>query len=212
MHPNPVFRGEHRARNLDFARERAFGVLAVSTAEAPLLSHVPYLLSEDGEVLDLHLVRSNPILRLLQTPVPARIAVSGPDSYISPDWYEIDDQVPTWNYVAVHLSGALELRPVEDLRDLLERQSAFMEDRLLPKPPWLPGKMTDEKLARMMRMIVPCRLRVSDVQGTWKLNQNKPDVVRLKAADQVEASGIGSETSELAVLMRDIWPDHPADS
>ncbi len=203
MHPNPAFRAEDRARHIAFARDRAFGVLAISAETAPLLSHVPFLLSEDGSVAELHLVRSNPIVRVLNTPCAARIAVSGPDGYVSPDWYGIDDQVPTWNYVAVHLSGQLELRPQADLGDLLDRQSAFYEGRLLPKPPWSPAKMTPDALERMKRMIVPCRMRVDDIQGTWKLNQNKPDSARAAAAEHVEADGFGIEVRELAALMRE---------
>ncbi len=203
MHPNPAFRAEARAHHIDFARSRAFGVLAVSAPQAPLLSHVPFLLNEDATWADLHLVRSNPIVRLLKQPQTARIVVSGPDGYISPDWYGIDDQVPTWNYVAVHLTGVLEMRPVEELRDLLDRQAADFENRLLPKPPWLASKMTLGALDRMMRMIVPCRLKISDIDGTWKLNQNKPDEARHRAADHVQSAGIGSEVARLASLMRE---------
>ncbi|WP_372572691.1 FMN-binding negative transcriptional regulator [Ruegeria jejuensis] len=203
MHPNPAFRGTETARNIRFARERGFGILAAASDGPPLMSHVPFLLSEDSSIADLHLVRSNPILRLLKSPVAARIAVSGPDGYVSPDWYEIPDQVPTWNYVAVHLTGTLETRPQSELRALLDRQSDFNETRLLPKPPWTADKMSDDALARMMRMIVPCRLRVQAIDGTWKLNQNKPDEVRLRAADRLAEGGFGAETQALSALMRD---------
>ncbi len=202
MHPNPAFRAEARARHIRFARDRAFGVLAVSTQNAPLLSHAPFLLNPDGSMIELHLVRSNPIVRALKQPQSARIAVSGPDGYISPDWYGVADQVPTWNYVAVHLTGTLEALPSNALLDLLDRQSAFYESRLLPKPPWVTAKMSTEALAKMMRMIVPCRMRVDDIQGTWKLSQNKGDSARLGAADHV-AGGFGSELSDLERLMRD---------
>ncbi|WP_170336528.1 FMN-binding negative transcriptional regulator [Ruegeria arenilitoris] len=202
MHPNPAFRAEDRARHVAFARDRAFGILALSTQDAPLLSHVPFVLDEDGQVAELHLVRSNPIVRLLKQPQAVRIAVSGPDGYISPDWYAVEDQVPTWNYVAVHLTGQLKLMPQDTLPDLLDRQSEFYETRLLPKPPWVSGKMSKGALVRMMRMIVPCRMQVEDVQGTWKLNQNKTEDARLGAADQVEAAGFGVETGRLAALMR----------
>ncbi len=202
MHPNPAFRAEDTARHIAFARERAFGVLTLSTDQAPLLSHVPFLISEDGAVADLHLVRSNPIVHALKQPRVARIAVSGPDGYISPDWYGAEDQVPTWNYVAVHLTGRIRVLPHSELRDLLDRQSAFYEERLRPKPPWTAGKMNSDALERMMRMIVPCRLQVDDIQGTWKLNQNKTDKMRHSAADYVEADGFGSETGLLATLMR----------
>lgn len=207
MHPNPVFRAEDRARHIAFARGRAFGLLALSTEDAPLLSHVPFLLDEGGKLAELHLVRSNPILRALQQPRTARIAVSGPDGYVSPDWYGIADQVPTWNYVAVHLTGTLETLPQDRLADLLERQSAEFEARLQPKPPWVIDKMSTDALNRMMRMIVPCRMRIDDIQGTWKLNQNKPDTVRLSAAEQIAAGGFGMELHALQKLMRSVGQD-----
>ena len=202
MHPNPAFHTESDTRNLDFARERGFGVLAVCGDAGPMVSHVPLLVSEDGARVDLHLVRSNPIARALKGPLPARIDVLGPDGYVSPDWYEVPDQVPTWNYVAVAITGTLERRPQEEMRDLLDRQSAHFEAQLKPKTPWTTGKMTPEVLERMMRQIVPCRMTVEAVDGTWKLNQNKPDDVRLRAAEQVEAWGVGAETRLLAALMR----------
>ena len=104
--------------------------------------------------------------------------------------------------MAVHLTGTLELRPQEELLDLLDRQSAWFEDRLLPKPPWTTAKMNPLTMQKMMRMIVPCRMRITGVDGTWKLSQNKPDAVRLAAADGVEAHGFGAGTGTLARQMR----------
>lgn len=202
MHPNPVFHDADAARNLAFARDRGFGVLAMNAPDGPLISHVPFVLSDDGASVALHLVRSNPIARLLTSPQPVRLAVSGGDSYVSPDWYEVSDQVPTWNYVAVHLTGTLELRPQDEMRALLDMQSAHFEDHLRPKTPWTADKMDAAALDRMMRQIVPCRMTVTGVDGTWKLSQNKPDDVRLRAADGVEAFGVGSDLAVLAALMR----------
>ena len=204
MHPNPIYHDADVARNLAFAREVGFGVLAANGADAPMLSHVPFLLSDDGTVAELHLVRSSPIARALKAPLTASIAISGPHGYISPDWYGIEDQVPTWNYVAVHLTGQLELRPQDELRDLLDRQSGHFENLLLPKTPWTTGKMTPDVLDKMMRQIVPCRMQITDVDGTWKLNQNKTDEVRLGAANGVEANGLGVNTDALAAQMRDV--------
>jgi transcriptional regulator len=202
MHPNQVYHTADAQRNLDFARKRAFGVLAVSGEEGPVISHIPFVLSEAGETLDLHLVRSNPIARMLTTPLKVRIAISGGDSYISPDWYEVDDQVPTWNYVAVHLTGILELRPQEEIRELLDRQTSFFEEQLRPKEPWRVAKMTPDVLDAMMQKIVPCRMQVTGVDGTWKLSQNKPDPVRMRAADGVAAYGLGTDIHTLVELMR----------
>ena len=207
MHPNPVFHTETAERNLSFARARGFGVLAISIADAPVFAHVPFLLNEEGSLADLHLLRSNPIARALKTPQTARIAVSGPDTYVSPDWYEVPDQVPTWNYIAVQLTGTLRLCPADELHAMLDRQSAAYENRLAPKAPWTTSKMTPEVMERMMRTIVPCAFEVTGVDGTWKLNQNKPDKVRLRAADQVAEHGFGSETARIAEMMRKAGTD-----
>lgn len=204
MHPNPAFRREDETRNLGFARERGFGVLAVTVEGAPLMSHVPFLLNEAGTEADLHLVRSNPIARACTAALPARIAVSGPDSYISPDWYEVEDQVPTWNYVAVHLTGVLKPLPQAALWDLLDRETAFFEQRLLPKPPWRSEKMSPGVMDKMLRMIQPFRLEIAQTDGTWKLGQNKPETVRQRAAAGVEAYGQGQELALLAALMRGV--------
>ena len=203
MHPNPIFRREAHERHLSFARARGFGILTLSgDDDVPLISHVPFLLSETGESAELHLVRSNPIARSLRTARPALIAGSGPDAYISPDWYGMDDQVPTWNYVAVHLSGWIERLPQETLLPLLDRQSAAYEARLAPKRPWTTAKMSEEGLARLMRSIVPCRFVVDDVDGTWKLGQNKSNAARRGAAQGVARGTPGMETEALADLMR----------
>ncbi len=204
MHPNPAFRQETEKRAIAFVRDRAFGVLAVNSAEGPLLSHVPLLLAADAGHADLHLVRSNPIARL--DGVPAVMAVSGPDAYVSPDWYGVPDQVPTWNYVAVHLRGRLERLPETAMHEMLDRQSASYEARLQPKKPWTTSKMSPEVLTRMMRMILPFRLHIDRIDSTFKLSQNKSADARAGAADGMEAARIGQDAASIARLMREL-PD-----
>lgn len=201
MHPNPIYRRTTDARAFDLVRDRAFGQITLTGPDGLLASQIPVLLAPDETTLDMHLVRSNPILRLLDTPQDALLAVMGPDGYVSPDWYGANDQVPTWNYAAVQIRGTLEALDHATMHDMLDRQSAHFEDQL-PKTPWTTAKMTPDVLEKMMRQIVPCRMTITDVQSTFKLNQNKPDDVRLRAADAMESSGIGMETATLAALMR----------
>ena len=204
MHSNPAFRRVSRDRNLALAAQRGFGVLAIDGA-SPLVSHIPFVLADDGRAVHAHLVRSNPIAESLRTRERAAVlAVSGPDSYVSPDWYGTDGvgQVPTWNYVAVHIRGMLRLRPDETLRGHLDALAARFEDELRPKPPWTPSRVSPNQLGALMRAIVPVELAVECVDGTWKLNQNKGDSLRLQAAGQVEAGGYGQEVDALARLMR----------
>lgn len=203
MHPNPVYRHANADQNLEFARAQSFGILAISTEGAPLISHIPFRISDDSDWVEFHLVRSNPIAQALKQPRSAKMIVQGPHSYISPDWYGVEDQVPTWNYVAVHLSGQAELLEEKRLHGILHDLSEHFESRLLPKPIWRSDKMTDGVMERMMRQIVPARMRITQIEGTWKLNQNKTDEVRLSAADNVADHGMGSEVDILAHMMRE---------
>lgn len=175
----------------------------VNGEDGPLCSHVPFVLSPDSDHLEAHLVRSNPIAALLaKSSQQAVLAISGPDSYVSPDWYQSPDQVPTWNYVAVHLRGRLALQPADQLTTHLKNLSHQFEAALTLKPEWLLEKVSPAVQARLMRMIVPVRLHIKSIDGTWKLNQNKDDAIRLSAAENIERDGIGHEVRQLAALMR----------
>ena len=199
MHPYPAFREDSDAKNLRFARDSGFGTLSVNGENGPVIIHIPFLLDETGGFAEFHVARFNPIARIGQG--PGVLTVTGPNGYVSPDWYEMDDQVPTWNYVAVHMRGNLETLPKDRLSDLIDRQSAFFEEKLAPKPPWTAGKMSDGIKDKMMKAILPFRLKIDAVDGIWKLNQNKPDDVRLRAAEKIE-SGVGSDLKILAKWMR----------
>ncbi len=177
MHPNPAFRKAPTERNLDFARARGFGTLSVNGAEGPVLAHVPFLLSPEGGFADLHLARSNGVIAA-GLPAKAVLAVMGADAYISPDWYGLPDQVPTWNYIAVHLRGDLIPLPPETMVAHVNALSDEFEARLAPKPVWKSAKLGEGVMDRMMRMILPFRLVITGVEGTWKLNQNKTAAAR----------------------------------
>ena len=203
MHPNPVFRREPHESALELARERGFGILTVAGPDGVLAAHIPFVL-EDERVL-AHVIRANPLARHLRSgPATALLIVSGPDGYISPDWYGEPQLVPTWNYVAVHLRGSLRLLDDAALRPILDRLSTEFEGRLAPKPPWKTDKVDDDLLARMMRRIVPIELSIESVDSTFKLNQNRSAAARAGAAAALAAGGTpGMETRALAALMEE---------
>jgi transcriptional regulator len=204
MHPNPAFRKTAADRNLAFARVRGFGVLSVNGPDGPLMAHVPFLLSDDGTMADLHLARSNAVIAA-GLPAQAILAVMGPDAYISPDWYGVADQVPTWNYIAVHLRGTLVQLPDEAMDGHVNALSDRFEARLAPKPVWKSTKMGDGVMDRMKRMILPFRLNIATVDGTWKLNQNKTPAARAGVIVALDAQG-GAQ-AEIARAMRDLSDD-----
>lgn len=202
MHPNSIFRGESEARALATARARGFGCLTLAHEGRVLAAHVPFLLGEDGR-LESHLVRGNPIHRVLRAGAcEALMVVSGPDAYVSPDWYGSADKVPTWNYVAVHLRGTLALSQTP-LRGHLDRLSERFEAELAPKPVWRSDKMTPDLLDRLMRAIDVVELEIAEVDSTFKLNQNREPEERAGVVAALAEGGTpGQETRELAELMR----------
>ena len=207
MHPNPAFRTASRVENIRFARQRSFGVLTVNGDAGPLLSHIPFRLSEDGSWLEAHIVRSNPIARLLDQPAEAVMAVSGGDAYVSPDWYGVEQQVPTWNYVAVHLRGTLRRLEDDALNGILQRLSDGMEARLAPKTPWTLDKLDPDIYAKLTRQILPIGMEVRGIEGTWKLSQNKSAEARAGAASGLAGVAIGSAVNEIIALMRSVPED-----
>ena len=78
MHPNPIYRQTEAERSLEFALAAGFGQIMVSADPVPLVAHIPFLQGQQGDEIELHLVRSNPIARLLQNiQTRAKLSVSG---------------------------------------------------------------------------------------------------------------------------------------
>lgn len=198
MHPNPAFRDTPEDANLRFAAARGFGMLCINGEGGPVAAHVPFVMA-GARVVEVHLARSNAIARA-GLPAPALLAVQGPDAYVSPDWYGVPDQVPTWNYVAVHLRGVLSPMEPEGLEPQVDALSAEFEGRIAGKRPWTKHKMGEGVMERMMRGILPFRLEVTDVQGTWKLGQNKTPEARAGVIAALEAQG--GLAAEIAGMMR----------
>lgn len=201
MHPNPIFRSKDHEKSLAFAEGRGFGTLMVNGAQGPLAAHIPFVFNADKTCLGVHLLRLNPVSR---APGPALLAITGPDGYISPDWYDLPEQVPTWNYVAVHLRGELRILPPEALEPHLRALSQSFEQRLQPKPIWELDKVSFEAREKMMRMLVPAELEITDIDATWKLGQNKPDSAIKGAAAGVKSGSIGMQTADLARFMEEL--------
>ncbi len=202
MYTHPAFRID-RAEALTLLRERAFGLLVVPTGDAPLAVHVPFLIDErEGGAwrVEFHVARANPIHTFIGAGCKALLVCQGPDAYISPDWYGVANQVPTWTYTAVHLKGTARVQSEADNLGHGDRLSGFFEERLLPKKPWTSSKMDETKRSAMMKAIVSITLDVETVDGQKKLTQHKGETERRGAIAGLRARG-GRADVEIAALM-----------
>ena len=197
MHPASAFRVDDRAILLDFLRTHPFVAIAASVGGRPFVAQAPVVIrDQDGEVaLDFHLSRGNVLTPHLTQGFRAVMLATGPDVYVSPDWYESADQVPTWNYLSVEAEGSVAPLDESELVALLDDLSAQEEARLPPKKPWTRDKMKAGRFEAMLRGIAGGRLFVERLEGTFKLSQNKADADRLGAA-----RGLGDHP--LAEMMR----------
>ena len=103
------------------------------------------------------------------------VAVQGHDAYVSPDWYASAEQVPTWLYEAVHLSGPVRVIPGDHTRGHTERLSAQVRKWLAPKPEWKLDKVADKRREMLLKAIVAVEMTVESIEGNFKLNQHKSD-------------------------------------
>jgi transcriptional regulator len=144
-----------------------------------------------------HMARANPHWHDLDGR-PVLAVFSGPHAYVSPTWYESENVVPTWNYVAVHAYGTGRLvDDAEGLAGILARTVATYE-RSLPSP-WAIDTGS-EFFRKHMRAVVGFRVEVSRLEGKWKLNQNQPEERRQKVVRALEGSD-SQAAREVARLM-----------
>ena len=189
----------------DAIERYSFGMLVSQSGGGPFVSHLPFLLNRsDGPhgTLSGHMARANPHWReLVGEPVLA--VFSGPHAYVSPTWYETENTVPTWNYVAVHAYGRATLIDDSDgLLDLLQ-QSVCVYESGMPRP-W--SLDTASPVVRnMLSQIVGFRIHIERIEGKWKLNQNHPFERRRKVMVALTEQG-GADALAIAEMMRTMLP------
>jgi len=155
----------------------AHGFASLTVMAAGRLQAVPlpcaHAPGEGAGRLLAHVARANPIW---QDFAGAEVLVQfhGANAYVSPDWYETEHMVPTWNYEAVHVYGVPRL--IEDEAGalaLLAALSARYEDALAPKRPWTLDKMPAETVRKLLRGIVAFEVPIARLEVKRKLSQNR---------------------------------------
>jgi transcriptional regulator len=202
MHPNSAFRPRQDDLAELLVREIGFAAIFAATPDGPRVAHAPVVLSDDRASLQFHLARGNALTRHLDG-ATALAVVQGPDAYVSASWYADADQVPTWNYVAIEMEGAVSKLHDAALIAQLDTLSASHEARVGANPLWTRDKMNPALFSKMTGAIVGFELRITAWRPTIKLSQNKPVDERERVAAGVEASGHGA----LAQLMRHLGGD-----
>lgn len=207
MYTPPMFKAD-RAASLAYAEARGFAMVCAFDGQKPIASLLPFYLgyADDGTPRAFfHVARGNPLIELADGTSSWLLAVSGADAYVSPDWYVSPDQVPTWLYQAVHLTGPVRKLSDDELAVQIDTLSAKFENWLAPKKPWTPAKMTAGRFEAMKKQIVGLMMTVVEVEGSFKLNQHKSEADYTAVAAALAArADTGSQ--QIAGLMRQARP------
>ena len=188
---------------LRFASARGFGVVVAAGTDGPRGSHVPFVITtrDDGAtVVQIHFTANNPLVDLADGRNRFLLVVTGADAYVSNDWYVSPDQVSTWLYEAVHLSGVAHLRSTEENRPHGDDLLAEAEGRVV-KQPWTLQDMEPAKREAMLSAIRVIDILVDSVEGQSKMNQHKIDADHVAIANKL-ASSQNPASRELAAKMR----------
>lgn len=180
-------------------RDYPFGMLVTLRAGLPFVTHIPFLYErrQDGtQVLRGHVAKANPQWQDLAENQTALVVFQGPHAYVSPRWYQTPG-VPTWNYAVVHVSGkARLLQDVAALEKLLVELTTAYESA--QPAPWRP-ELSGERREKLLGMIVGFEIEIQEIQGKFKLSQNRSENDRRNVIEQLEKSPL---TSAVATLMQ----------
>jgi transcriptional regulator len=172
----------------DFMEQYSFATLVTRHSDELIASHIPFVLDRAAGphgTLRGHLAVRNPQLAHLESGSEALVIFQGPHLYISPSWYATPHNVPTWNYTAVHAYGIPKIVDraalVVLLKDLVRQNERSLE------PPW-DFDPEASWVQAMLPEIGAFEIPIENLQGKFKLNQNRVPADRARVIEILSAS------------------------
>ena len=189
------FRVHDHADTLAFMRANPFAILISSTDDGPYATHLPVFVNqkEDQLVIRGHVAKANPHWRHLEQNSRCMTIFHGPHAYVSASNYVTRENVPTWNYGAVHVYGnARTFASPEELQGVLHQLIGTFEPAYAEQ--W--GSFSDGYRERMLSHIVGIEISVTKIEAKFKLSQNRTReeqtnvIASLAKSDDTIVSGV----------------------
>lgn len=167
------YKNENLEEVKGFLRHNAFGILVNQLDGKPWATHIPLELdkTDDGkDVLVSHISKVNPQWRAFESNADVLCIFNGPHAYVSSSWY-LEEEVPTWNYIAVHVYGKIKILSEDEamasLRKLVDKYEKGSKN---------PLSLNDlsPKTLRQVKGIVAFQIEITDIQAAFKLSQSRP--------------------------------------
>ena len=183
---------------ISFMRKYSFGTIITSKNNLPVATHLPFLVDERDEqvIISSHFAKANP--QALDVAENSNLVIfTEPHAYISPKNYPKQEEVPTWNYIAVHAYGKAHMLETEDENlDLLKRTINNYEPEYYQQ--W--EKLPQQFKSKMIKGIVGFEIIVTDLQAKSKLSQNRSEIEKESIINSLNKSPFDSER-EIAQYM-----------
>ena len=199
--PN-YYKNENIEEVKSFLKKNSFGILISQDSGKISGTHIPMELDtdENGEdVLVGHISKANPQSKYLKNEEEILAIFNGPNSYISSSWYQ-KENVPTWNYIAVHVYGKIKIIEGEELLDSLKKLVNKYEQN--SKNPVSVEKMSSRTL-RQINEIVGFSIKINEIQAAYKLSQNREETDYHNIISELEKAG-NSNSIKIAEEMKKV--------
>lgn len=171
----------------------------------PVIAHIPLAATvKNGKITSLsgHVAKANPFWNSAADKMVVA-AFAGPNAYVSPAYYpskiEHGKVVPTWNYIRVEARGQLRLQgdPAQ-MRGFIDAPTDHMEQSR--DHPWSTADAPDPYIDRLSNAIVGIEIEIAEIQGVWKLSQNKSPTDFAGVLDGLENDGQGAMANAMTSL------------
>ncbi|MBT2735680.1 FMN-binding negative transcriptional regulator [Bacillus sp. ISL-7] len=190
----------------DFVQKHSFGTIVTTEQGKPIATHLPLGLNkkDDDYYITGHLAYGNPQWRTFETCEDGLVMFQGPNAYISSSWYG-HEEVPTWNYQAVHIYGKASILEkdelIEELTIMLEKYEENRENPVL----W--DKLSPELLENQLQGIVGFKIKVEQIQAAYKLSQNRNETDYMNIIDKLQNEE-NPNSKQMAELMEKRLKNH----
>lgn len=199
MYIPSIYQFDNQEEKIAFMQKYSFATLITNKEGIPIATHLPFVVEKrnDKLILSAHFSLANEQANYIEDQV-CLVVFSEPHAYISPSLYEKKDNVPTWDYMAVHAYGKAKIfSKEEDKIRLLEAMIAYYEKAYQTQ--WTTISETYKQ--GLLNGIVAFEIEVTELQGQKKLSQNKSSAEIDRIATHLENSSSASE-KELAKYLR----------
>ncbi len=174
MYIPEIYKNNNPEEITAFLEQNGFGILVNQTDGKLWATHIPleFEIRENGkQVLYGHLAKNNPQWKSFATNNEILAIFNGPQSYISPSWYD-HENVPTWNYIAVHVYGTIKIVEGELLVNILKKQIDKYEKN--SENPIKIENLSRETM-KEAQGIIAFEIEINDIQAVKKMSQNRDD-------------------------------------